>query len=416
MALGPIGPVDMVIPEMKMSRVFLGMLLGGFSAAWACAQAAPPPGSNLSFLRDAAQSIAAGNLDVAESELQAVLRTSPGEYRALNLLGIVRAQQHHPEAAEQLFKQAIAQKPDFAGAHVDLGLLYVQTNRGGDAVPEFQEALRLDPTRTDARSALLGAWRGEARTAVQAHEFEKALALLIQARKVGPKDPNVLFDFGMVALQMSLYLDAEQAFREALAEQNDDPNTIYGLGRAQIGLAKFEDAKGSFEKYLRLRPEDASGHYALGFVLESLQQGAGARDQFERSIALQPAQTESYFQLGMMDLDQGKLDGASGRFRRVLDRDPKHAGALTGMGRVKFQQRDYADADALLERAVASDSSIRQAHYYLGLAYARLGRKDESEQELQIAGQLEHSEVEKQQTGLRLDSADTSDAGPSQTK
>jgi len=406
----------MVIPGMKMSRVFLCMLLGGFSAAGACAQAASPQPSNLSLLRDAAQAIAAGNLDVAESELQAVLRTSPGEYRALNLLGIVRAQQHHPEAAEQLFKQAIEQKPDFASAHVDLGLLYAQSNRQGDAVPEFQEALRLDPTRIDAHSALLAAWREEARTAVRAHDFEKALAFLIQARKVGPKDPNVLFDFGMVALQMSLFLDAAQAFRETLAERNNDPNAIYGLGRAQIGLAKFEDAKGSFEEYLRLRPDDASGHYALGFVLESLQQGAAAHDQFERSIALQPAQTESYFQLGMMDLDQGKLDGASGRFSHVLDRDPKHAGALTGMGRVKFQQKDYEDASALLQRAVASDSSIRQAHYYLGLAYARLGRKDESEKELQVAGQLEHREVEKQQTGLRLDSVDTSDAGASQTK
>jgi tetratricopeptide (TPR) repeat protein len=416
MAFGPIGPVDMVIPGMKMSRAFLCMVLVGFSAAWACAQAASPQSSNLSLLRDAAQAIAAGNLDGAESELQAVLRTSPGEYRALNLLGIVRAQQHHPQAAEQLFKQAIEQKPDFAGAHVDLGLLYAQTNRAGDAVPEFEEALRLDPTRIDARSALLGAWREEARTAVRAHDFEKALALLIQARKVGPKDPNVLFDFGMVALQLSLFLDAEQAFRETLAEQNNDPNAIYGLGRAQIGLAKFEDAKGSFEEYLRLRPDDASGPYGLGFVLESLEQGAAAHDQFERSIALQPAQTESYFQLGMMDLDQGKLDGAAGRFTRVLDRDPKHAGALTGMGRVKFQQKDYADASALLQRAVASDSSIRQAHYYLGLAYARLGRKDEAEKELQIAGQLEHGEVEKRQTGLRLDSVDTSNPGASQTK
>src|ERR1017187_9842313 len=119
MALGPIAPVDMVVPGMKMIRVLLCMVLVGFPAPRAGAQAASPQPSNLSLLRDAAQSIAAGNLDVAESELQAYLRTSPGDYRALNLLGIVRAQQHHPEAAEQLFKQAIEKKPDFASAHLD---------------------------------------------------------------------------------------------------------------------------------------------------------------------------------------------------------------------------------------------------------------------------------------------------------
>jgi Flp pilus assembly protein TadD len=391
------------------------MIVIGISTAHIVAQAVPRESADPSLLRDAAQALATGDLPRAENELQVVLHSNPKDYRALNLLGIVRAQQHRESEAEQLFKDSIETKPDFAGAHVDLGLLYVQTNHEDDAAGEFEKALHLDPTRSDARQELLGILRQQARAAVQKHDPEKALALLIEARKVGPKDPAVLFDFGMVALHMSLFLDAEQAFKETLAEKKDDPVAIYGLGRAQIGLAKFEDAQDTFSKYLRLRPGDASGHYALGFVLESLQQAAAAYSQFEQSIALQPVQTESYFQLGMMDLDQDKLESAASRFSQVLERDPKHVGALTGMGRVRFQQKNYEEASALLQRAAATDPPVRQAHYYLGLTYARLGRKDESEKELQIASQLEHAEVEKHQTGIRLDSDDLSTPdGPNQ--
>ena len=76
--------------------------------------------------------------------------------------------------------------------------------------------------------------------------------------------------------------------------------------------------------------------------------------------------------------------------------------ALSGLGRVEFQRKDYAKAAELLQQAIAIDPSVRQAHYYLGLAYARLGRKEDSEKELQVASSLEHEEVEKHRSILKL--------------
>jgi tetratricopeptide (TPR) repeat protein len=384
-------------------------LLFFLSCVLASAQtAAPPPGSTV-LIKDAAEAMAAGNLPKAETELKTVLAESPNEYRALNLLGIVRAQQHREPEAEQLFKQAIEQKPDFVSAHVDLGLLLVQTMRQDDAVAEFKEALRLDPDRNDARSSLLEIWRAQAKDAVQSGNLEKALALLIQARKVAPQDADVGFEFGMVALRMSLLPDAVEAFQQVLTLRKDDPSALYGLGRAQIGLNKFQDARESFEHYVQLRPKDASGHYALGFALQALQQTAEARREFGKSVELQPVQTESYFQLGLMDLDDKNLESAGARFSRVLERDPKHAGALTGLGRVEFQRKEYEKAVDLLQRAIASNSSLREAHYYLGMSYARLGKKDDSEKELQAASQLEHEEVEKHRVVIKI--LDSSDPG-----
>src|SRR5690349_18800284 len=75
-------------------------------------------------LQIAAQALTAGNLNRAQNELQLVLRSSPDECRALDLLGVVRVLQRREAEAEGLFRRAIQKKPEFASAHAHLGLLF----------------------------------------------------------------------------------------------------------------------------------------------------------------------------------------------------------------------------------------------------------------------------------------------------
>ena len=72
------------------------------------------------------------------------------------------------------------------------------------------------------------------------------------------------------------------------------------------------------------------------------------------------------------------------------------------LGRLRFEQKAYAEAVDYLQRAIASDDRLREAHYYLGLTYARLGRTQEANEQLQIATRLEHEDTEKQRTMLRI--------------
>jgi tetratricopeptide (TPR) repeat protein len=368
-------------------------------------------------VRDAATSLAAGDLTRAEKELEAILESAPTDVHALDLLAIVRVQQKRESEAETLFKQAIAIQPTFAGAHAGLGLLYTQMGESDLAVPPLRESLRLEPGRRDVQAVLISIWRAQAHDAAEHHDLEKALALLIDARKLNPADADVQYEFGMVALRMSLFSDAIDAFTQVLKLRSDDAAALYGLGRAKMSVSRFDDAQQHFERYVRLRPTDASGHYALGFTLQALEQASDARAEYGRSIALQPQQTESYFQLGLMELEQGSTGAATEKFEQVLKRAPQHAGALTGMGRVKFHERDFAGATKFFEKAIASNPELREAHYYLGLADSRLGRKKESEKELEIASRIEHEEVEKHQTVLKivdLDQARVTETKPNQ--
>ena len=387
------------------SRTALSLVLASVLFLWAAAvvraqtlSTTPSPPT----IRDAAAALAAGDLNRAERELQSILRAAPTDVHALNLLAIIRVQQKREPEAEMTFKQAIAIQPDFAGAHAGLGLLYTQMGKDDLAVPPLKEALRLDPGRKDVQAVLISIWRRQAHDAAEGNDLEKALALLIDARRLNPADADVQYEFGMVALRMSLFPDAIDAFTRVLKLRTDDAAALYALGRAKMSISRFDDAQQAFERYVQLRPADASGHYALGFTLQALQRASGARAEYERSIALQPQQTESYFQLGLMELEQGSTGAAKEKFEQVLKRAPQHAGALTGMGRVKFQEKDFGGAVELFEKAIASNPELREAHYYLGLTDSRLGRKEESDRELQIASRIEHEEVEKHQTVLKI--------------
>jgi tetratricopeptide (TPR) repeat protein len=353
-------------------------------------------------MKDAAASLAAGNLDRADSDLASALRQSPNDSHALNLLGMVRAAQQRNAEAEQLFKRVILLQPDSANGHVNLGLLYLQMSKLDEAVPQLQEALRIDPSRTDARGALLNALRAQAHESVREGKLEKALSLLLTARKASPKNPDVLYDFAYVALRMSLYSDAETAFRQVLSAQPEDARALYGLGRAQIGLGRYQDASDTFSRYVKLNPADASGHYALGLTLASLEKFPQARTEFERSVEIQPKQTESYLEIGRIDLVEDDFEAARNDFNRVLQIDPRHAEALAGMGRVEFGEKRYDKAASDFESSIAVDSTDREPHYYLGLSYARLGRKEDSEKELQIAGDREREDVERHRVVMKL--------------
>jgi len=383
-----------------------GMLL--LSSLMPVAQVATPR-STASLLQDAAQAMTAGKLTRAETDLQTVLRTAPGDYRALDLLGVVRVLQHRDLEAEPLFRRAVQKKADFAPAHAHLGLLYFQKGRADDAVPQLRDALRIDSARTDASDALVQILRDQSKTAAAAGDRGESLTLLREARNYAPDNPDVQFEFGAMALQLSLWHDAIAAFQQTLKLRQNDPVALYSLGRAFLGEWKFEDARQQFAGYVEARPDDSSGHCALGMTLAALERTQEAREQFERSIVLAPEQIESYFRLGLIELNMKDLDEAAMSFRQVLNRDSKHAGALLALGRVAFEQKRYADAIDLLQRAIAIDDSLNEAHYYLGMTFVRVGRKEEADRQLEIATRLEHDEAQHRRTALRIQDGDGGD-------
>ena len=278
----------------------------------------------------------------------------------------------------------------------------LKSGRFQEARDAFESVLSTDPTNADAQRGEVAACERLALDARQAGQMDDALKDLLRAQTFAAKDQHLLYDLGILEDEMHLYRDADQTLTALEQLHPTDPRVMYAIARVKLDLGQLAPAEEKMQAYLKLQPGDASAHYGLGRIYQLSLQYDKARAEFQHSIELKPIQTESYYELGDIALGQGAYDEAIDYFSKTLARDPKHGGALTGTGEACFKEKQYSRAEEVLQRAVIAAPKYQAAHYYLGLTLARLGRKEDSERELQLATQLADEASKKDRSGLHL--------------
>lgn len=344
--------------------------------------------SRVDGLKNAAAALERHDLASAEQVLESLLRNAPGDAVALNLLGVVRAQEGKPTEAERLFQRAIQTGHRIVGPHLNLARLY-RADRPLDAIHQVKEALEISPGDPQARTLLHETARESILAARKIGDQAGALALAHASRAAAPHDPEILYECGMVAVDSELLDEARIAFEETLRIQPQNYDAMYALARADLDESRAQQAEELMRRYLAAKPGDATAQYGLGYVLVAEQKLDDAANAFRRSLELQPDQTESVFQLGEIALDRGDRQSAADSFQKVLERDPHHAGALTDLGEIAYRANEFEKAQQYLDDAVTAYPRYQKAHYYLALTLRKLGRPSDSEQEFERARSLQ---------------------------
>jgi tetratricopeptide (TPR) repeat protein len=276
----------------------------------------------------------------------------------------------------------------------------LQQGKFAEARTAYERQISASPSDLVAQNGEVLACEQLALQARSRGNNDEALNILVQARKLVPGNVRLLYDLGLLEEEMHLFYDSDQTLAEAEKLAPNVPDVLYAVARIKMDRGDLAAAQAHMEAYLKQRPTDASAHFGLGRIYQIGLQFDAARAAFLRSVELQPVQTESYYELGDLALKQGDYDEALARFNKVLERDANHGGALEGAGEASFKEKKYDQARGFLEHAVAVAPSYAPSHYYLGLTLARLGRKEESAQELERANQL--TEAEKKNSGARI--------------
>src|SRR5829696_376943 len=345
-------------------------------------------------LQRAADLIRKGELALAEKQLDSVFKREPREANALNLLGVIRAQQQRPREAEQLFLRAIEANKSLFGAYLNIGQLYLQKGERRRAEEYLVAALEIRPDDVPTLQALANIARADG-------DLEKALSYLVRARKIAPDSPEVLYDFGWTALNMNLLYDALTALEQLHRMKVADPQYLYPLAIARLNNGQAAEALTLINEFIKSRPQDGRGYYVRGAILYGDKRFAEARTAFQRSLSLMPYPDTEYY-LGMIAHHRGEEDQAISLFRRALRSDPSNPATHVALGIALARQKDYQAARVELERAIELDPKDQTACYQLGLVYARLGDKDRSQAMFAAAEKLRAEQKERQGTGVRL--------------
>jgi tetratricopeptide (TPR) repeat protein len=192
-----------------------------------------------------------GYLEQAEVWFQQAQHDDPSSAEALYGLGSVYLKQEKPREARESFERATklqASYPDtLANAWNNLGLLATREGRTGDAIPYFQEALKINPDHLIALENLGNAYR-------QQKNWDEARQTLERAVAVGPQDPEANYSLGMVFAQLNDTDRAYEHLQRALQARPGYPEALSNLGVLYLRIGRRDEAVASFEECIRVAP------------------------------------------------------------------------------------------------------------------------------------------------------------------
>jgi tetratricopeptide (TPR) repeat protein len=228
--------------------------------------------------------------DQAEASFRLALRDDPTSAEALYGLGSVYLKQQKTGEARESFARAIklrANYPDtLPNAWNNLGLLATREGRTAEAIPYFQEALRLSPDHSIALDNLGNAYR-------QQKKWEEARKVLEHAVAVGPQDAEANYSLGMVFAQTD---DTEHAFeylRRALKIRPAYPEALNNLGVLYLRTGRRDDAVASFEESMRVAPAFDQSYLNLARVYELEGASAKARSVLVELLKRHPGHAQA---------------------------------------------------------------------------------------------------------------------------
>jgi len=160
--------------------------------------------------------------------------------------------------------------------------------------------------------------------------------------------------------------DARQLCERGLARAPGDPILNHLLAAVLFSQGKIQSARTHVETSLAKRPDNAAALLLAARIARAAKDFGGALTRLDRLIAMAP-QREMFLEKART-LDQAGLrPQAREAWQAILDVVPQSTEAAARLGRLAWEDGDYAAAVTLLERAAAGDATA-SVWFDLGLA------------------------------------------------
>jgi tetratricopeptide (TPR) repeat protein len=413
----------------------------------------------------------AGQLPEAAAQLEQLLPQIPGSFEVHELLGLIYAAQSQDAKAVEQLQTAVHLKPDSAAAHTNLaaalvhignselagqqfrkalelephdydanhnlGEFYIQTGKIADAIPLLEEAQRITPASYDngydlAQADLLTGRLAPARQLTQnlvqqknTGELHNLLGQIEEkdgkfvpaanefgiAANMDPSEEN-LFDWGSEFLLHRTYEPAIEVFEKATVRYPSSPRLFIGLGLALYSRGKYDEAVKALLAAADLNPADPRCYLFLSKAYDSSpNQAEEVIQRFRRFSELQPGNALALYYYAM-SLWKGKraedpgfdLREVESLLQKSVALDPKLAEAHVHLGNLYADQHEYAKSIPEYTRALELNPNLPDAHYRLGQDYVHVGQKDRAQGEFDVYQRLraQHmAEVDKERAEVQ---------------
>lgn len=375
-----------------------------------------------SLLEQADAAFRKGDLDRAASLAGRAVKSDPNTVHGYLILGVVAAERRQWEAANRNFQRVIRLDPSNPFGYFYLAQASLYQHNWAQAVRYFTEAQKREyPERERLtielafalneagrpREALAGLEKIPTPTAgplaAQYHATSAfalgrlnqpapAIEAMRRARDIEDTKPEY-WNF-----VVSTLIDTDQtnfALAEAIRAQRrfpDDPDTQFLFALASFYVTESPLSKLALRNLREAEPESPRVLLAEGLLHRKQGETDPAAQAFRR--AAEKGVRDAHLLLGILLKEAGDYPGAEREFREAEKENPHNGQTLLELGKLVLARGEVAGAVSLLERAGYLMPNTSVVQYQLGLAFGRLGQKDQAEQHMNRWRELEKQQAE----------------------
>ena len=243
-------------------------------------------------------------------------------------------------AALSVVQPAASPQPgDDATRHNAAGLTKARSRAFDEAIAEYSEAIRLDPTFAEA-------YRNRGLAEINNNDLDGAVRDFSRAISLNPRYASAFYDRGSVYRRQKNFDGAIEDFSQAVAINPTFANAYEYRGLSRADKGDDEGAIADLTTALSLDAKSARKYSTRGYVKTKKKDFDGAIADLDQAIALDPAYSYAYANRGEARAGKKDLPGAIADFTKAISLDATHAPWYYSRGLARLTARDNDGAIA----------------------------------------------------------------------
>ena len=311
------------------------------------------PNFKLAYLYKAQCYRALGNKEAAIQNYKLALNLDPNNQDIKNELFDMYETNMTPEEKLAYINEQMQKEPNNPALVYKYAFELHSANRIAEAIPYYNQAIKLDAKNEDAYINLAQAYK-------QQQKYDKAREILTNAKAMFPENTTIKKQLASIDTETAslLYNDASELFRQK----------------------KYMDA---IAVYNKISPATAESLLGIGACYQAMNNNKQAAAYYVKSLALDAKNAETAYYAGLAYSNAQDFANAKTYAKKALELDANNKNAkdlltyvIEQENTVKmdkaielFEKQQYQQALSLLNNVIVQDPKDSNAYYYRAMVY-----------------------------------------------
>jgi Flp pilus assembly protein TadD len=203
----------------------------------------------------------------------------------------------------------------------------------------------------------------------------QAIAEYQSALKLKEDSPQIHLQLGLAHMGENALNKAKHHFARALQLKHDDAQTHHYLGLVSERLGTPAEAAAHFQNAISVKPRLADSHYRLGRIRQQENNLVQAEHHFRQAATLKPGDAGVRNDLGLLLLRADKIAEAEEFFRDAIRIHPRMSEAHNNLGTLLARKGQFKEAVAAFETSLRIRPDDAQTRQNLSTAKQLLDRQ-----------------------------------------